>query len=147
MLENCDAALLIGDPALRVAFAAEPKSIRDTTGAVICKGSHLGIPGADTLYIYDIVAEWRALTGLPAVLAVWATRREFVTGELVQDFQSSLQFGLAPDRRQSARNAPHPWVCPLPIYVAICKRTFISVSTEKICRVCGSITLLPKNWA
>jgi chorismate dehydratase len=40
------------------------------------------------------VEEWRALTKLPAVLAVWAGRRAAVTPEVVQDFQQSLAFGL-----------------------------------------------------
>jgi len=34
------------------------------------------------------------MTSLPAVLAVWAARREAVTPQLVQDFQDSLAFGL-----------------------------------------------------
>ncbi len=46
MLATADAALLIGDPALRV----------DRTG----------------LHVIDLAAEWRALTGLPFVFAVWA---------------------------------------------------------------------------
>ena len=46
MLATADAALLIGDPALRV----------DRTG----------------LFVVDLAAEWRALTGLPFVFAVWA---------------------------------------------------------------------------
>jgi len=28
------------------------------------------------LYVYDVVGEWRSLTGLPAVLAIWAARRD-----------------------------------------------------------------------
>jgi len=46
MLATADAALLIGDPALRV----------DRAG----------------LHVVDLAAEWRALTGLPFVFAVWA---------------------------------------------------------------------------
>jgi chorismate dehydratase len=34
------------------------------------------------------------MTSLPAVLAVWAARREAITPQLVQDFQDSLAFGL-----------------------------------------------------
>ena len=34
------------------------------------------------------------MTRLPAVLAVWAARRNAVTPELVQDFLASLAFGL-----------------------------------------------------
>ena len=52
------------------------------------------IPNAQTLHIYDIVEEWRKLTNLPAVLAVWTANREAATPELVADFQSSLAYGL-----------------------------------------------------
>src|SRR5207245_623301 len=43
---------------------------------------------------YDIVEEWRTLTGLPAVLAVWAARAEVVTPELIDDFQKSRDLGM-----------------------------------------------------
>jgi chorismate dehydratase len=48
MLRHHDAALLIGDPALRA----------DLTG----------------LEVFDLAEEWRAMTGLPFVFAVWAVR-------------------------------------------------------------------------
>jgi predicted solute-binding protein len=35
------------------------------------------------------------LTGLPAVLAVWAGRRESVTPEVVADFAYSKEYGIA----------------------------------------------------
>jgi chorismate dehydratase len=94
MLQTADAALLIGDPALRVAFAIEREARRDTSGALTCSGVSAGVEEAPTLCVYDIVEEWHGLTGLPAVLAVWAARREVVTPEVVHDFQQSLAFGL-----------------------------------------------------
>ena len=94
MLEHADAALLIGDPALRLAIAVEPKAQRGTARVLICTGAAAGIPQADTLYIYDIVEEWRALTEMPAVLAVWAARPEIVTPAVIEDFQSSRDLGL-----------------------------------------------------
>jgi chorismate dehydratase len=78
MLERADAALLIGDPALRVALA----------GATAMEKAGVN------LQIYDIVQEWRLMTNLPAVLAIWAGRPEAVTKEVVEDFQASLEFGL-----------------------------------------------------
>jgi predicted solute-binding protein len=45
--------------------------------------------------VYDVVQEWRRLTGLPAVLAVWAGRRESVTPEIVADFAASKAYGMA----------------------------------------------------
>ena len=94
MLQNADAALLIGDPALRVSLAVEPGGKRDSSGVLRCAGSTAGVPDASELLLYDMVSEWRALTSLPAVLAVWAARRDAVTPEVVRDFQQSLAFGM-----------------------------------------------------
>ncbi len=54
MLRDADAALLIGDEALR--FYWEPQA---------------------GLHAYDLGAEWTGWTGLPMVYAVWAVRRPF----------------------------------------------------------------------
>lgn len=58
MLREADAALLIGDDALRAYW--EPPA---------------------GLYAYDLGTEWKAWTGLPFVYAVWAVRRGFATGQ------------------------------------------------------------------
>ncbi len=79
MLETADAALLIGDPALRFAMS-EPES-------------HAAY-GTSKLFVFDLVEKWRGLTSLPAVLALWAGRPEVITKEVVRDFQESLAFGL-----------------------------------------------------
>jgi predicted solute-binding protein len=146
MLAANDAALLIGDPALRVSLAIEPRrgsagipaggfssmsassapnqsapntsapntSTKDhsqsvlpvsppqSDGATICDAATLGLHGltlsepkrAEKLYVYDIVEQWRAMTGLSAVLAVWAARPAVATPEVVADFHSSRAFGL-----------------------------------------------------
>ncbi len=94
MLQKADAALLIGDPALRVSCAIEQEARRDASGAWTCPGASAGVTEYPSLFVYDIVEEWRALTKFPAVLAVWAGRRAAVTPEVVQDFQQSLAFGL-----------------------------------------------------
>ncbi len=94
MLQESDAALLIGDPALRLALKVEPHAERDRAGVQQCSGKSVGFPGIPTLYLYDIVEEWCALSGLPAVLAVWAARPEVATPEVVRDFQESLAQGL-----------------------------------------------------
>ncbi len=86
MLAANDAALLIGDPALRVSLAIG--------GAEICDAVTLNIPGVEKLYVYDIVEQWRAMTGLSAVLAVWAARPSVATPEVVADFHASRAFGL-----------------------------------------------------
>jgi len=100
MLHNADAALLIGDPALRVSLGIEKAPIQKegwpgAPGQTVCQAATLGIASSELLYVYDVVAEWRALTGLPAVLAVWAVRRELATAELTADFLASRDFGLA----------------------------------------------------
>jgi len=139
MLQTRDAALLIGDAALRVSLGIEKAVIEKdrSTGApgqpvrdrswimdfpdsgkdslsptprltfqpstfnrfkespVIRQAATLAITGPELLYVYDVVSEWRAMTGLPAVLAVWAARRELATAELTADFLASRDFGLA----------------------------------------------------
>jgi predicted solute-binding protein len=47
------------------------------------------------LHVYDAVGEWRSLTELPAVLAIWAARREVATPEVAADFLASREFGLS----------------------------------------------------
>ena len=94
MLQQADAALLIGDPALQLAFAAERAGSRGPSGVLTCSGASVGVPKSPQLFIHDIVEEWHLLTNLPAVLAMWAARREVITPEIVRDFQQSLAFGL-----------------------------------------------------
>lgn len=57
MLAQADAAVLIGDPALRATLEQAPS--RDLT-------------------VHDLGEMWKDWTGLPFVFAVWAARREFV---------------------------------------------------------------------
>lgn len=79
MLEKADAALLIGDPALQLALSG-------SEFAKLARGTEL--------CVHDLVEEWRALTNLPAVLAVWAGRAESTKAEVVQDFKASLEYGM-----------------------------------------------------
>jgi chorismate dehydratase len=95
MLKQADAALLIGDPALRIAVGMEKDSRPGTEGQTICQAATLGVTSSELLYVYDVVGEWRSLTGLPAVLAVWAARRDIATPEVAADFHASRDFGLS----------------------------------------------------
>jgi chorismate dehydratase len=95
MLQQADGALLIGDPALRVAVGIEKDSWPGAQGQTICQAAALGINCSELLYVYDVVGEWRALTGLPAVLAVWAAKREIAGPEVTADFIASRDFGLS----------------------------------------------------
>ena len=73
MLEKCDAALLIGDPALTVS-----------------RSQYL---------VYDLAEEWHRLTGKSFVFAFWAVRREALAqapANLVRIFQQSRDHGLEP---------------------------------------------------
>ena len=65
MLLEADAAVLIGDPALRATHGASRRG----------------------LAVHDLGAAWRDWTGLPMVFAAWAVRRDFAEGDpgLVKD--------------------------------------------------------------
>jgi chorismate dehydratase len=98
MLRRADAALLIGDPALRLAITLDGIARRDGLegrGRLGCPAEAAGVAGAGDLYIYDIVEEWQKTTGWPAVLAVWAGRAAMITEEVLEDFRASRDFGLA----------------------------------------------------
>lgn len=84
MLQNADAALLIGDPAL---FALEDREARERRS------------GEKLLYL-DLAHEWHNLTGTVWVSAVWAARPDTIaashiaTTQVVADFQHSRDEGL-----------------------------------------------------
>jgi chorismate dehydratase len=69
MLAGNDAALVIGDPALRL----DPETLPYRT--------------------LDLGAEWVAWSGLPMVFAVWAGRKEFLTPEVAAAFRASFEWG------------------------------------------------------
>jgi chorismate dehydratase len=94
MLRDADAALLIGDPALRLALTAESHASFDASGDRTFPAAIANLSAPSQLYLYDIVEKWRAFTGLPAVLALWAARPSAVTPEVIRDFQDSLAFGM-----------------------------------------------------
>jgi chorismate dehydratase len=70
MLGEADAALLIGDAALRVDPAALP------------------------FECLDLGAEWTGMTGLPMVFAVWSGRHEIIQERYEGAFIESCRFGL-----------------------------------------------------
>jgi len=85
MLERADAAILIGDPAL---LALEERNNQfERTG--------------EELVYRDLAEEWRALTGLPFVSAVWGTASSALAGSsllderIANDFIQSRDHGLA----------------------------------------------------
>jgi len=95
MLHGADAALLIGDPALRLALRIAGAAERQPDGSMRCPSLAAGLAEGGALFVYDIVQQWRRMTGLPAVLAFWAGRRAVVTPEVAADFQASCEYGVA----------------------------------------------------
>jgi chorismate dehydratase len=85
MLQNADAALLIGDPAL---LALEDRHARERR------------TGERLLYL-DLAHEWHTFTGTVWVSAVWAVRPDAIASssipaaQVVEDFQHSRDSGLA----------------------------------------------------
>ena len=75
MLEIADAALVIGDPALRI----DPGM-----------GEWRGQP----VQVYDMGAEWFELTGLPMVFAIWAAKDAAADPALASVFEESKQYGM-----------------------------------------------------
>lgn len=83
MLEQAEAALVIGDPALRFGLRAP----------------HTQLPDLTNLHVYDLAEEWWRLTNLPFVFAFWAVRAEAVRSPqaaraLVKTFRESRDTGL-----------------------------------------------------
>ncbi|MFF2650843.1 menaquinone biosynthetic enzyme MqnA/MqnD family protein [Streptomyces sp. NPDC058045] len=80
MMQEADAAVLIGDAALRANLHYGPK---------------LGLD------VHDLGAMWKEWTGLPFVFAVWAVRREYAAGQpeltaqLHEAFLASRDLSLA----------------------------------------------------
>jgi chorismate dehydratase len=80
MLRECDAAVVIGDTALRATFVDGPR-----------RG----------LSVLDLGAAWHEISGLPMVFAVWAARRDYAAAhpeqvkEVTAAFRSSLDLALA----------------------------------------------------
>lgn len=71
MLERADAALIIGDPALRL----DPRALPYT--------------------VADLGQEWTEMTGLPMVFAVWAGQKRYITGDVIESLVESCRFGRA----------------------------------------------------
>jgi len=99
MLARADAAVVIGDPALRLRLKVDALQAKapGTEGCCCCEGEDDEHPvkGIETLFVYDVAQQWREMTGLPAVLAIWVARRGVVTPEMLADFQASRDYGLA----------------------------------------------------
>jgi chorismate dehydratase len=97
MLALADVALIIGDPALTLRLRVDALAAKVPQGKDCCgvDGSEQLIKDVETLFIYDVAQQWREMTGLPCVLAIWVARRGAITPEILADFQASRDYGLA----------------------------------------------------
>jgi chorismate dehydratase len=95
MLKTADAALVIGDPALEISLKMDMLSGKAPSGEQCCQGDpdDMPVPGFETLFVYDVVHQWRQLTGQASVLAIWVGRRDVITPEVVADFLASKKYG------------------------------------------------------
>ena len=87
MLAQSDAALLIGDNALKFMEANEQPNIENQKSLVRL--------GSEPLQVFDLAERWRFLTGLPFVFAFWAVREGFKDDAVVDDLKRSRDFGVA----------------------------------------------------
>ena len=88
MLATADAALVIGDPALRL----NPEQIPHD--------------------VHDLGSEWTEMTGLPMVFAVWAGRPACITQPVIEAFQNSYRFGRAHLEEVIQSEAPARGIAP-----------------------------------
>ena len=121
MLEQCDAGLLIGDPAM--------------------------MAKTDGLYAYDLGELWRERTGLPFVFAVWAVRRaalaEMREGlELGGIFRRSRDRGLKPENLAAIAREWSPRMGLAEAEIEECRRglaLYFELAAE-----CGAIQRVPE---
>ena len=86
MLTDNDAALLIGDPALRYRFDNQLPNAENEKELVRA--------GAEPLQTFDLMERWNNLTGLPFVFAFWAARKGFNDTAIAEQLTESRSFGL-----------------------------------------------------
>src|SRR5215510_7877084 len=87
MLAQSDAALLIGDNALKFMETNERPNIEAQKALVRL--------GSEPLQVFDLAERWRFLTGLPFVFAFWAVREGFNDTTVVDTLKQSRDFGVA----------------------------------------------------
>ena len=87
MLSQCDAAVIIGDTALK--FTAENEQPNAEKQKAFLKLS------PEPLLVFDMVERWKTLTGLPFVFAFWAARPGFNDGNVTGLLNASRDFGFA----------------------------------------------------
>jgi chorismate dehydratase len=87
MLATSDAALIIGDEALKF---MEQNQLPD-----IEKQKSMVRHGPEPLEVFDLVERWQFLTGLPFLFAFWAARPGFSDRSMVDVLKQSRDYGVA----------------------------------------------------
>jgi len=87
MLSQNDAALLIGDTALKFMEENDLPNLESQ--------KPLLRQGAEPLEVFDLAERWRFLTGLPFVFAFWAVRSGFNDPGIVDKLKASRDYGVA----------------------------------------------------
>lgn len=124
MLQQADAALLIGDPALTF------------DGGV---------------RVYDLAAEWKKFTGLPFVFAVWAGHEDAGLGRFCADFEASRDYGLAHVDDIASEYAPRLGLAPEAVKVYLTENIDYSLDEENrkglelFYRLAHEIGLIPRT--
>src|SRR5256884_9255379 len=87
MLAQSDAALLIGDNALKFMETHERPNIELQKPLVRL--------GSEPVQVFELAERWRFLTGLPFVFAFWAVREGFKDANVVDVLKQSRDYGVA----------------------------------------------------
>ena len=86
MLKACDAAVLIGDTALK--FMEENELPNAEKQKALLKY------GPEPLEVFDLAERWKFLTGVPFVFAFWAARGGFGDEGVAEALRQSREFGM-----------------------------------------------------
>jgi chorismate dehydratase len=86
MLAGADAAVLIGDAALKFMALNELPDAE--------KQKALLKYGPEPLEVFDLAERWKFLTGLPFVFAFWAARPGLKDGAIAEALRESREFGI-----------------------------------------------------
>jgi chorismate dehydratase len=87
MLAHNDAALLIGDNALKFMEQNDLPNLESQKPLLRL--------GSEPLEVFDLAERWRFLTGLPFVFAFWAVRDGFRDAGIVDMLKASRDYGVA----------------------------------------------------
>jgi chorismate dehydratase len=87
MLAQSDAALLIGDNALKFMETNARPDVENHKSLVRL--------GSEPIEVFDLAERWRFLTGLPFVFAFWAVGDGFKDEGIVDTLKQSRDFGVA----------------------------------------------------